>query len=188
MQSRYVDRDELEALRRSMTEREWLPFQISAETGLRIGDVVKIRPGDLDGRRLRYVAQKTGKPGEAILRNATAARLEAFSGAKWCFPSPVDPRKHISRQTLWRRLKKASVKAGVSPDGVSPHSLRKFFGVEEYHRHGAGACKRALQHSQMTTTEIYALADFCTGDNAKKPLTRADLHLVLRFLAGYLKG
>ena len=93
----------------------------------------------------------------------------------WCFPSPKNKGEHITRQALHTRLKSACKRAKLSADGISPHSMRKNFAVELYHKEGIESVVKALQHESLTTAEIYALADWLTGDNAKKPLLREDI-------------
>lgn len=187
MVSRYLTERENEALR-SVLGRAWLPYEIGLETGLRVGDIVKIRLDDITPDGLRYTAQKTGKQGTAPLSDGLRKQIAAAAqdGAVWLFPSPVDPSKHITRQALWKRLKRAAERAGVKKRGTSPHSMRKCYGVREYHAHGLTAAREGLQHTDIRTTQIYALADFLTEENGKQPLLREDLYLIVRFIAEFL--
>ncbi len=190
MRSRYLTDSELAAIRQALHPSLWLPFQVAIETGLRVGDVAALRWVDLKGRTITYTAQKTKKRGKAVLGNGTAAALAAVrrgSRSPWLFPSPKAAEKHITRQALWRRLKDAAVRAGVAVDGTSPHSLRKVYGAELFKREGLEAARAGLQHSDLLTTEIYALSDWTTGENAKEPLLRRDLGRILRILADWMK-
>ena len=101
---------------------------------------------------------------------------------KWLFPSPYKAGKHITRQAVWQRLKKAGKSCGVDLEGLSPHSLRKVFAVELYREKGFQAVKEALQHNYSATTEIYTFADWNTGENASMPLTRKDLPLIVKMV------
>ena len=189
MQSRYIEPRELAALRSACTPRTWLPLQIAAETGLRIGDVLKLRWDDISGQNLRFVAQKTGKAGVAVIGAETARFLRLWrrgAPSPWVFPSPKRPDLHLTRQTIWKRVKTACARAGLNPQGVSPHSFRKYYGVQEYHRHGIGAARAGLQHTDIATTEIYALADWATGERAAEPLRRSDLPRIIRYIAAWL--
>lgn len=186
MRSRFLEPKEVAKIRRYMGA-QWLPFQVSLETGLRVGDVAKITWPDISGQVLSYVAQKTGKPGKARLLPATLKALQAAKSAPhWVFPAPRDHTRHISRQLLWKRLKSACLAVGVPADGASPHSFRKVFAVREYREHGATAARAALQHSDLATTELYTLSDWTTGENAEKPLLRADLARILRYLEEHI--
>lgn len=47
-------------------------------------------------------------------------------------------------------------------------------------RQGIGAVQKALQHSRVDVTEMYALADYLTPENTGKPLTRGDIPMILQ--------
>lgn len=184
MKSRYLTDSEIMALRRLITEAEWLPFRISYETGLRIGDVLKIRVHDLTDDGINYCAQKTKKTGFARIQSGTlSALLKNAQGTEWCFPSSKKAGAHLTRQAAWARLKKTARLAGVEVDGVSPHSLRKVFAVELFKRSDLDAVRGALQHSDERTTELYALSDFTTSEYADKPLLRGDLQIICEKVA-----
>ena len=168
--------DEVRRLRGTLSESEWLPLEVAALTGLRIGDVLKMRPGDFLRGGVRYTAEKTGKTGHVPLEDELLLRLYKSSrGTRWVFPSPKNPDKHLTRQAVWARMKKACKAAGIDPRGVAPHSLRKVFAVELLRKTNLAEVQKALQHDRVDTTELYALADWSTGDNASLPLTRGDL-------------
>lgn len=187
MKSRYLNPTEVDKLRAGMGAEAWLPMQVALETGLRVGDVVKLAPRDIgaDGR-LDYTAQKTGKRGIAHLSAATVAALRRLSGREWVFESPRDPSRHLTRQAIWKRVKTTARRVGLPPKGVSPHAARKVFAVQEYERGGIDAARVALQHSDMATTELYAMSDWTTGDHATDPLLRGDLPRILRAVAEWL--
>lgn len=176
MRTRYLTADEVRKLAKAVREEEWLPLAVAVSTGLRIGDVLKIRPSDFVRHGVRYRAQKTGKSGHVALDDKLMLALyRSSAGSQWCFPSPKDRRRHLTRQTAWARMKRACKRAGVDPVGVSPHSLRKVFAVELLRKTNLAEVQKALQHERIDTTELYALADWATGSNAELPLTRGDL-------------
>ena len=181
MKSKYLETAELRKLRSMLAEEAWLPLWVSLETGLRIGDVVKLRKQNLQADGLHYKAQKTGKNGVAKVSAELRKELSRRRG-KWLFPSPYKAGKHITRQCAWARIKAACKKAGLDPDGVSPHSLRKVFAVELYREKGFRAVQEALQHRNAATTEIYSFADWSTGESAELPLKRKDLQLVVKMV------
>lgn len=180
MKTRYLTPDEVKRLSKAAKGDEWLPLAVAVSTGLRIGDVLKLRPGDFLRHGVRYRAQKTGKRGHARLGGELILALyRSSAGTRWCFPSPRDSRQHLTRQAAWARMKRACQRAGVDPRGVSPHSLRKVFAVELLRETNLAEVQKALQHDRVDTTELYALADWATGDNAGKPLTRGDLPVIV---------
>ena len=161
--------------------RAWLPFAVALETGLRIGDIVSLPASALSGRTLKYRAAKTGKEGSARLTAELCRKLKAGKNEKWLFPSPYrNGETHLTRQAAWARIKTAAKRAHLSPQGVSPHSLRKVFAVQLCAKQGIGAVQKALQHSRVDVTEIYALSDFLTPENSGKPLARGDIPMILQ--------
>lgn len=189
MRAKFLTEKEIHALRARMGARAWMPYQIALETGLRIGDVAKLTWNDIQGSLLTYTAQKTGKKGSARLTSTTAEQLWTWrrtARSDWVFPAPHDPASHLTRQALWKRLKVACKACGISADGVSPHSMRKVYGVREYRAHGMAAAQAGLQHTDIGTTEIYVLADWLTDENADKPLLRSDMARILHFIADWL--
>ena len=159
-----------------MSQGEWLLAWVMLETGLRVGDAVALRRSALKADGIHYRAQKTNKPGVASVSEALREALRGAPG--YIFPGRK-PGTHLTRQAAWKRIKKACERAGVDPFGVSPHAFRKVFAVETYRSEGMEATRQALQHSARDTTEIYAFADWATGENADKPLTRRDLRLIV---------
>lgn len=179
MKSKYLSLDELSELRAQMSTREFLPLAVSLETGMRIGDVLKIRLEDLSDSGVCYVAEKTGKIGFAEIspKLLAAMRGNASMLTRWVFPGR-NPWEHLTRQAVWSRVKKACERAEMSSKGVSPHSMRKEFAVHKYRSEGAQSAQRALQHSRSDTTAIYIYADWTTGANAYRPILRKDLPMV----------
>ena len=180
MKSKYLETLEVKALRECLDEYSWLPLWVALETGLRVGDVVKLRTANLKPDGLHYKAQKTKKNG--IAKISAELRKKLNKRGKWLFPSPYKAGQHITRQCVWARVKKACERAGLSAEGVSPHSLRKVFAVELYRKEGFRAVQDALQHSNGATTEIYSFADWSTGESAELPLKRKDLQLVVKMV------
>lgn len=197
MKSRHLNDQEIAILSAVSHSVEWLPLEISSLTGLRIGDVLKIRRKDLnkDEMCIEYVAEKTGKEGKAYVNRSLMEKMLKKCGKgenSFLFPSPKKRTQHLTRQAVWYRIKKACKKAGVDADGVSPHSMRKVFAVRLYRKEGISAVKKQLQHSSIDVTEIYALADWLSSDNEELPLLRKDVariaHIVLGYVEESLKG
>lgn len=180
MKSKYIDDDEIEKLRVNLDLQAWLPLWLALETGLRVGDVVALRRSSVKADGVHYRAQKTKKCGIAPL--SAELRKQLPKKGKWLFPSPYKNDKHITRQCVWARIKRAAKRAGVDPEGVSPHTLRKVFAVELYREKGFKAVQTALQHTNGATTEIYSFADYATGANANEPLRRRDLQLIIKMV------
>lgn len=183
MKAKFLTGYELELIRQATKPELWLPFALALETGLRVGDVAKIKKSDIFEENgcffVDFVANKTKKRGKSQISEALAKALTLPNDSVWAFPSPKDKTKHITRQALHTRIKSACKRAHVGANGVSPHSMRKNFAVELYRKEGISAVARALQHSNISTAELYALADWISGENAKRPLLREDLPRII---------
>lgn len=186
MQARYLTKTELDVLAKALGDA-WLPLEVARLTGMRIGDVLKMRIDDLTPQGVVYKAEKTGKRGFAALPPEILQALRRQSRWGWCFPSPKAKGKHLTRQAAWQRLKRGAQRAKIDLAGASPHALRKSYAVELLHEQGLGAVQRALQHERADVTELYALADWSTGENADKPLLRKDLLRIATKIAELLK-
>ena len=150
-----------------MTYENTLILRVSLETGLRIGDILKLRPDDIKGRTITYTAEKTGKHGRAVISQDLAKRLKQVAGEKYIFPKRGEQNEHRARQTVWKDVKKAvaALRAvGVIKDeNISPHSARKTFAVEDAERYGIKHTQKALQHRDKSTTQMYAFSDKYIG-------------------------
>ena len=184
MKSRYIQDFELKKIIKHIPKEQRLPFRVAIATGLRVGDIVKLQVSDIDNVRggINYTAEKTGKRGFAKLSKSLREALTENAQGFYCFPSARSESGHVTRQALWRQIKKAAELARVDADGVSPHSLRKNFAVGLYKSEGIKAVQTALQHDRADTTQIYAYADFGSGENAMLPLLRGDLELIVKLV------
>ena len=189
MRSKYIDKNTVDKLRRSMVNEEWLPLRISLETGLRIGDVVSLKHTALkrkDGSYfLRTAAQKTGKLGDFPISDALAEVLKVRKGT-FIFPS-YGKTGHLTRQAAWSRMKTAAHRLGINADGISPHSLRKCFAVALRHQAGIEAVKKALQHSSSAVIRVYAYADTVLQFDSDEPIRWRDVELIVDYILERLR-
>lgn len=162
MRTEYVPKEELGHVYAALMPANRLACQVSVATGLRIGDVLALRTEQLrKGQRFTVHEAKTGKSKRIYLPKKLYDDLKAQAGDAWVFPSPRDPEKHRTRQTVWADLKRAA-KAFRLPQNVAPHSMRKVYAVDELDRTGdVKAVGRALNHTPThpETTLIYAMAE-----------------------------
>lgn len=101
---------------------------------------------------------KTKKRRRVGLTPSLLAAIRAQAGPEWAFPGKR-PGTHKTRQAVWADVKRAA-RAFRLPQNVAPHSLRKVYAVELLERYGdIQRVQRALNHSSIETTLIYAMAD-----------------------------
>lgn len=138
-------------------------------TGLRVSELIALKLGDLDLMRGFLTTLGKGKKERVVPINERAQSLIAH----YLSTSRIDlvgegksdvvfVRKHglsLSRQSVWKIIKKYAVLAGIKGD-LSPHQLRHSFAT---HLLEGGVNLRALQlmlgHSDLATTEIYMHVD-----------------------------
>lgn len=168
MKSDFVEKNSFEVLLSLMCWENSLALRVSLETGLRISDVLALRPSDIDDDCLIHrTASKTGKLSVCELSRRVCEAVRNESNAKWCFPSPRDPNKHRTRQAVWYDIKKRAGQCRMNIN-VTPHSARKIFAVDEFHEKGLEAVQKRLQHNNLTTTMLYAFSDLLTKEKATR--------------------
>ena len=159
MRSEWVKGEVLEHILAALTPENRLVCEVSLATGLRVGDCLALRPDSVAKRRFTIKEEKTGKSRRVYIPAALADRLLKQAGRVWVFPGRVDPKKHRTRQAVYKDLRRAAVLFRCSAH-VSPHSLRKAFAVEYFHKSGSlDAVRRLLNHSSEAVTVLYAMAD-----------------------------
>lgn len=146
-----------------MRDDNALALRVSLATGLRIGDVLSLRPQDVhaDGG-ISCTCQKTGKPFTASVSARMVRALSGNANYLWVFPSPRKPTEHKTRQAVWADIKRAVRLCGLTKN-ITPHSARKIFAVGEFRRNGLEAVQNELQHDRISTTMIYAFSDLLGG-------------------------
>ena len=168
MRTEYLLNRELEHVLAALMPSNALVIRTMLQTGLRVSDVLSLRPEQL-ASRMWVTESKTKKRRQIGLDKALLADLRASSGTEWVFPSPRDKRRHRTRQAVWWDVKRAS-RAFRLRQNVGTHSARKCYAVELMAKYGdIGRVQRALRHDRQATTLIYAMADkLLTGQGARR--------------------
>ena len=139
-------------------------------TGMRVSELVSLPVSAARGDpRMLLILGKGGKermvplspPARDALsvwltqRDAEEEKSKGQPASKYLFPSR-GASGHLTRHLFYIRIKELAVAAGVSPDKVTPHSLRHAFAT---HLLANGADLRSIQtllgHADVATTEIY---------------------------------
>ena len=129
------------------------------------GDQQRLVPVSSRARQVlaRWLAVRGGMPG----REGAASRF--------LFPSRGE-KGHLTRIRLFQILRELAMRAGLSPERLSPHVLRHAFAT---HLLEGGADLRVLQtllgHADITTTQIYTHVDsarLVALVNERHPLAR----------------
>lgn len=159
MRSEYAFKGEVEHILAALMPENRLACEVSLATGFRIGDVLRIKAEDVRKERFSVQEQKTGKRRRVRLPNALRERCAAFAGPVYVFTGRLDGRKPRTRQAVWKDLKRVARLMRLDVN-LTPHSMRKVYAVEEYHRCGdLKRVQKLLNHSNEAVTMIYAMAD-----------------------------
>jgi len=162
------DRKKLELMKAVLKERslrDWCLFVLGINSGLRVGDIVRLKVSDVyDGRKLKdrieLREQKTGKRKSFPLSETVKKALKEYlASAKLgqddiLFPSRKG-KGSLSRSQVWLILHKAAEKAGIQ-EHIGTHSMRKTFGYQAY-KSGTDfyIIQEMLNHSSPAVTRRY---------------------------------
>ena len=130
---------------------------LEGNLGLRISDIVKLRPCDIvrdgDRYRLEIVEQKTGKHRVFTVPLVIAQYIENY-----CLRNGIRSGDRIfplTERAVQKQLKIVCDYLGY--EGISTHSFRKWYATEIYKANGfdIALVQRLLQHSSAATTQRY---------------------------------
>ena len=144
---------------------------VMANMGLRVSEVVNLKPGDLNltKRKLRVVNGKGGVDRDLIIPEYTAEILREWKKAKpknsrYFFTTIKDKSggqfasskgSQLSVRYIQFMVKRYGERAGINKD-ITPHTLRHTFATG-FIRQGQNVMrlKKILGHSDISTTQIY---------------------------------
>lgn len=129
-------------------------------SGLRVSELCELPMSGILGNKL-LIHGKGAKERLVPMHDAAIHALNKWldvrgdTNSKYVFPSSGKT-GHITRDGLFKIIKKCAVLAGIDPNRVSPHVLRHSFAS---HLLAGGANLRAIQtmlgHEDISTTQIY---------------------------------
>jgi site-specific recombinase XerD len=162
---------------RNVKHRALLMLLYSA--GLRVGEVVRLAPADLDvDRGLVRVRRGKGSTDRYTLlarRAVEAVRLyrDAYPTDRWLFPGAT-PGEHLTTRSVQRVVKLAAQAAGIEKH-VTAHTLRHSFAT---HLLESGTNLRIIQellgHQSARTTQIYTHVARSALESLRSPLDNLD--------------
>jgi integrase/recombinase XerD len=137
---------------------------IGALSGLRIGEIVKIRGEDIDPVGMSIRSVRKGALDHLLpLHPVLLEMIERYPRAGWWFPSPYPNEKfpegggHILMASASDRVSKAIRAAGVTDRRITGHSLRHYLATTLL-RDGVSirVVQEILGHASLATTQLYA--------------------------------
>lgn len=158
MTTEYLLEEQVDRVLAALTPSNELVMRTILHTGLRIGDVLALKPEQIR-RQCWIVEHKTGKRRQVGFPDDLAAAILDQASESWAFPSPKNKAKPRTRQAVWADVKRAA-RAFRFSQNVGTHSARKVYAVKLMEKYGdIKRVQKALHHRYPSTTMIYALAD-----------------------------
>ncbi len=158
---------------RNLKHRALLMLLYSA--GLRVSEVVRLRPSDLDADRglVRVCGGKGGKDRYTLLARRAVEAVQLYRAAyptdRWLFPG-ADADRHLSPRSVQRVVERAARAAGIEKH-VTTHTLRHSFAT---HLLEGGTNLRIIQellgHRSPRTTQIYTHVARSAIETVRSPL------------------
>ena len=170
--------------------RMYLMWKVGTMTGLRIGDLIRLRVGDLRGRRdYTYLPQKQSHkkrareitiPLQPQLRAVIEARTRGMADEDWLLPSRTPTAggnpSHITRQQAYLDMQEIRRICRVRQQ-IGCHTMRKTFGYQYYQRtQDLASLQTWFYHENPATTLIYCGISY---DTLKKMVDKSPFRLAV---------
>lgn len=163
MRTKAIPPDEMEYVLRLLTPPNELACRVALATGLRIGDVLRLRTRQLSQSKITVREMKTGKRRVITLPESLKKRLRVWAGDVYVFPGRLDDGRPRTRQAVWKDLRRAARALRMGP-GVGTHSMRKTCAVRKFAACGdIGRVQRLLNHNDVAVTMLYAMAEYVSA-------------------------
>lgn len=148
MRVRGITEEEYRRLRRRLPRRSQIACDIMKDTGLRISDVVAMKPSDLK-RRMTIKEIKTGSERPVSLSPPVLRRAR-----KYCLEHKQSRVVPFNRTTIGRDITKAAKKCGLK--NIGPHSFRKLY-ARQLREKGMSPyqIQADLKHKSIACTMFY---------------------------------
>ena len=168
-----LSREEVKRILDVITNIKHKVIMLMYSGGLRVGEVVRLKPEDIDSERslIHIKGSKRRMDRYTILSQNVMIVLREYytqyKPKKWLFEG-AKPGKHISIRTVQTIFKHACVKAGIK---ISAHSLRYSFATHLLEsRIYLRYIQEILGHKSSKTTEIYTYVSKASLTSIKNPL------------------
>lgn len=164
MRAGWLRTPELEHVLAALMPGNRLVLEVCLSTGLRVSDALGLKTAALEkaakgNGRLTVRELKTGKNRRVRIPMELLYRCMDCAGRVYVFEGRFDRLRHRTRQAVWKDLHRAARLFRLDVH-VSPHSTRKAWAVDEYHRTGSLRRVQAeMNHSDPAITALYAMAD-----------------------------
>lgn len=150
--------EEIKAVLKRKSGRDYLMFVIGINTGLRIGDILKLKTEDVrDKTHVTIKEQKTGKSKRFKINQSLKSIIDEYitgmADEDYLFSSRKG-NNPIGRVQAYKILNNVAAKVGL--DEIGCHTLRKTFGYHFYQKtKDVAQLQEILNHSAPSVTLRY---------------------------------
>src|SRR6202163_808073 len=149
------------------SRRDLAIFNLSIDSKLRAGDLVKLRLDDIcSGAKVRHratiVQKKTGRPVQFEITEQSRSSVEAWlpmlraAGSRYLFPSRIHASPHISTRQYARLVHRWVENIGLESASYGTHSMRRTKAAQIYRKTGnLRAVQLLLGHTKLESTVRY---------------------------------
>lgn len=171
------DKSKIEEVKNGLLKdnyRNYLLFVLGINTGLRIGEMLKLKVEDVRNKSYIILTEdKTEKIKKvsinSVLRKALDKYIANMADHEYLFQSRNGTNQPLSRSQSYRILNRAGKKAGLLSIGC--HSTRKTFGYHHYQKYKDVALLQQLfNHSAPNVTLDYIGVKQDIMDNSMKKI------------------
>ncbi|WNF35690.1 site-specific integrase [Bacillaceae bacterium IKA-2] len=145
------------SLKRHCSERDYIMFLIGINTGLRVGDLLKLKVKDVKRKNKVIIQEGKTKKTRTINLSNIYDELQSYitnNPSDWLFPSRKGDNP-ITTTQAYRQLNKAGEMADIE-DGIGTHTMRKTFGYWFYKQNkDVAKLQKILNHSHPEITLRY---------------------------------
>lgn len=145
-------------LKRWCGERDYIMFLIGINTGLRVGDLLRLKVKDLKRKKRVVILEGKTKKARTInlanIYDEIQSYLKTLENTEWAFPSRKGD-KPITPTQAYRQLNKAANMVDIE-EGIGTHTMRKTFGYWFYKQDkDVAQLQKILNHSHPEITLRY---------------------------------
>lgn len=150
--------EKMKQILRSRSYRDYFMFILGLNTGLRVGDILPLKVGDVRGKRyINIIEEKTNKPKRFPLNHDIREYISEYTIGmledEYLFASRMT-KEPIQRDRAYKILKDAAEEAGA--EYVGTHTMRKTFGYHFYKQYkDASMLQKIFNHSSQSVTLKY---------------------------------
>ena len=153
--------DECAAIERALKGQFRVIWIIGLSTGLRISDILMLKPQNFKGDRFYIREKKTGKLRRVYVRKKVKKVVEDFAASRSI--NDNDYLFSASRQAVWCGFKRAAHRAEIKKN-IGTHSMRKSYSIAHIRKgYDISDLQSRLNHSRLGDTIGYITSNEALG-------------------------